>query len=498
MQPDGSAAQQKDTWMGWNAERDYLNGARRWLWLVLLATLVGGVAAYLTSRAVTPTYLATATLLVNATETPNALTYSDVLLSQQLTITYSQMVTEPVVLEQVIADAKLPLTLYEFQKKGIVEASTVRDTQLISISARATSPAEAKTIANLVAQTFISQQRKRLASGEASNAISIVQPALAPIEPVFPKVTLNTALGAAAGGFLAIAVVALILYLDDTVKSQQSIENVLQLPVLGLVWRDRAEAKPLVDGKGASRPGRSAEAFRIIRTNLEFVTSIHQEKVLLVTSAQKGDGKTTIASNLAVTLAEAGKRVILVDADLRLPLVHRYFDADNGRGLTNLLVNRQADIAGELRCTPLSTLRILVSGPLPPNPADLLQSERMSDILARLGAEADVVIIDSPPVLAVADAMSLASKADAVILVVANGSTRVGSMRQAVLSLRRAMKPILGVVLNKVPREARAYYQYDRYSAYYTASSVQESSDSPAPGAPDAVVAGLSAQEGRE
>lgn len=449
------------------ARRDYFGFVRRWLWLVLLAALVGGAAAYVSSEQMKPTYEATTTLLVNVTASPNSLTYNDVLLSQQLSKTYSEMAVQPVVLNQVIRDAKLPLGLTDLE--NAVTATAKLNTELITITASAHRPADAQNIANLVAQTFIAQQRQRLATGEAGNAISVVQPALLPTTPVSPKMSLNTALGAAVGALLAAGVILLVNYLDDTLKSQRDLEELFQLPVLGTVKRDTEEAKLRIDKQRIAQHQQSAEVFRMLRANLDFATINSHARVLLVTSSQKGEGKSTTASKLAVSLAEAGRRVILLDADLRLPSLQRVFGLPNQEGLTNLLVRPFTDLERYLQATPMPALRVLTSGPLPPNPTELLQSERMAALIRALSERADMVIIDTPPVLAVADALTLSPKVQGIILVAESGKVRLSRLQEAVNLLRRSPTPIVGAVLNKVSRDAEAYnYRYDySYGGYY-------------------------------
>ena len=450
------------------ADRDYGALIRRWLWLVLLAGLVSGSAAYVASKHMNPTYSATATLLINATQSPNSLTYEDVLLSEGLTKTYSQIAVQPVVLEQVIKDAKLPYSLGQLQ--GMVTSATKTDTQLITVTSRGSTAGEAQTIANLVAQTFIAQQRQRLATGDASTAVSIVQPALLPSGPDSPKVQLNAALGTIAGVLLAAGIIFLITYLDNTVKTQQDVESAFDLPVLGVVQKDAEEAKLQITATDIKHHRRSAEMFRIISANLDFATVDNHARLLIVTSTQKGEGKSTTAAKLAMALAEAGKRVILVDADLRLPTIHRIFRLENLHGLTNLLVKDGADPDEFLKPTPLPTLQVLVSGPTPPNPTALLQSESMATLLGALADRVDTVVLDSPPVLAVADAMRLASQAQGILLVVESGKTHSGRVAEAITLLRRTGTPILGVVLNKIDKELDRYYYGDRYSSYYRAA----------------------------
>jgi polysaccharide biosynthesis transport protein len=449
------------------AHTDYLRWVRHWAWLVLLAALAGGVIAFGVAKRTPPTYQATTTLLVNASSSPSALTYNDVLLSQQLTLTYSKIAVEEPVLSQVIHDGHLSFDLTHLRK--MVSAAPVLQTQLITITVKSGQAQQAAGIANLIATTFIAQQRDRMAKGDAANAVSVVEAASPPISPVSPNVKLDAILGIVVGLLAAIGLISLITYLDDTIKSHEDVDKVLQLPVLGLVQRNAAQAKLRLENGGIVQDRHAAEVFRIVRANLDFATAAYRSKVLLVTSTQKGEGKTTTTAKLAVALAETGKRVVLVDADLRLPTLHRPFQLENHEGLTSLLVDRVSlpeSIDRFLRATPLPTLQVLTSGPLPPNPTELLQSQSMMLLLERLAEQYDVVLLDSPPVLAVADAMTVAPKAQGVIFVVESGHVRLGQINEALGRLRRGGTPVLGVVLNKVKDDTAGYYYYAYDGSY--------------------------------
>lgn len=202
-----------------------------------------------------------------------------------------------------------------------------------------------------------------------------------------------------------------------------------------------------------------AEAFRTLRTNIQYAKVDGSVKTIVFTSTGPGEGKSTMAANAAVALAQAGKQVILVDCDLRKPVQHRIFGRRH-RGLTNILVEDLA-AADVLQATEIDNLRIITSGPIPPNPSELLGSSKFLEIIEDLKAQADVVILDCPPVIAVTDACVLASKVDGVILVVGAGIVRPEMAQQAKELLTKAKGHLLGVILNRVEIEAEhAYYYY--------------------------------------
>ncbi len=203
-----------------------------------------------------------------------------------------------------------------------------------------------------------------------------------------------------------------------------------------------------------------SEAYRTLRTNLEFFSLDEPVRTLVVTSPGAKDGKSTVLANLAVALAQGGKRVILVDCDLRRPTQHTMFGLDNATGLTTMMLDEAAQSKPPLRETPVDGLRVLTAGPLPPNPAELLGSRRMKETLAALLKKADVLLFDAPPVLAVTDALVLAVRTDGVLLVVKAGGTTREHVQQAKERLERVNARIVGAVLNNAPTDAmlQGYY----------------------------------------
>jgi len=203
-----------------------------------------------------------------------------------------------------------------------------------------------------------------------------------------------------------------------------------------------------------------AEAYRALRTNLEFSNLDKSLRALLVTSAGAEEGKSTTLANLAVTIAQSGKRVILVDADLRRPTQHQIFGLANNAGLTDMARDDALLAAPPLQDSGVSNLQILTSGQLPPNPAEILGSKRMSDILAALLERADLILFDAPPVLAVTDAVVLSAKMDGVLLVVSAGKTKRENAKKARAQLEKINARILGAVVNNVKAEKGASYYY--------------------------------------
>jgi len=326
--------------------------------------------------------------------------------------------------------------------------------------------ASRQTTQQTLAQLLKTRDDMRLAQARAETTVSLWQPATPPDDPVSPRPLLNTVLGALAGGLVALVFVALITYIDDRVTDPEDLQRRLGIAPLGQVRlheHPETTAGKLFVRDAPHDP--EAEAIRGIRTNILFAGVDRRPRVLLVTSALPGEGKSVLSANLALAFAEAGTAVALVDADFRRPSQHRLFKVSAASGLTNLLTeNPTPPQLEQFRVAP--RLLLIPSGPIPPNPAELLGSGRMTALLKHLStlSENSLVIVDSSPVLAVADPVVLATKVDGCILVIESSRTRVPMARRALAALERVHAPLIGAVLNKVSDREASYYRYDGYS----------------------------------
>jgi capsular exopolysaccharide synthesis family protein len=328
-------------------------------------------------------------------------------------------------------------------------------------------------------QVLRTMQEIKLAEARTASTVRIAEAAEMPKRPVRPNVALNTILAGLAGLMLAAGIAFAAEYLDDSVKSSEDVERNTKLVTLGRIasfGKHRSTERPLI----AQNHPQSAivEAYRTLRTNLDFARISCPGTTLLVTSAAPGEGKTMTAANLAVVMAQMGRSVILVDADLRRPTLDRVFSLKNQVGLTNLLLRDTVNSEVVLAFTSppdrqYPSLRVMTSGPIPPNPSELLASGRMAAIVEHLKGLADVVIFDSPPLLAVTDPLVLGSQLEGVLLVASAGQTKTKSLERAVEMLDHAAAPVLGVVLNRLSlRETSEYYSYSRHESKGKATQV--------------------------
>lgn len=300
----------------------------------------------------------------------------------------------------------------------------------------------------------------RLARLQNTPNIVQIEAATPPASPVQPRPMQNTGLSAFAGLLLAGAIAYLIEYIDDRIRTPEEIGRLLKLPVIGYIGDMRNIEKGTKDVHVVHYPRSPvAEAFRSLRTNLEFANVDNTVTKLLITSPSPGEGKTTVSTNLAAIIAQGGKRVLLIDADLRKPRLHSIFGISNRVGLTTLF-RGQIPLKSVMRPVEgADGLYILTSGKLPPNPSELLASAKMDHILLEASREVEVIILDSPPSL-VSDFQVLAAKVDGVFLVVQPGFTHAGAALSTQEQLNRVNAKILGIVLNKIPNSSNYHYYY--------------------------------------
>ena len=411
------------------------------------------------------TYQATTTLLVVQRQAEGTVNLTDIQTAERLANTFSRLVTIRPVMEQAISDGHLPFSITELE--DLISVRNPPTTQLLEVSARTSDGQLAATIANSVATAFISSNQANLSN--RPGLVSVVERAEPPLFPVSPRKTVNAALGAVALLAIAVGVVLLIEYLDDTVKTPEQASEISGLPALGRIEQFDRTRTPRDQLQAAHRPRSTvAEAYRAARTNLSYAIDLGRDRrLVLVTSPGPGEGKTTTVANLAVVFGLAGHRVCVVDTDLRRPTLHRLFGLDNQEGLTNLLLAREPDLDRAIQRTVYTNVSAVTSGPLPPNPSELLGSARMQEVLERLKSRFDVVLLDSPPALVVTDASVLATLADGLLIVTRAHHTRTQQLAATVEELAQSGRPIAGIIINRVASRDAYYYYGTGYGRAY-------------------------------
>lgn len=451
--------------------KDYARLLRRSWTAIAAFVLLGVLAAAAFSLLARPTYTAQTRLFVaiqsagSVAELQQGNTFT-----QARVQSYVETVKTPAVLQPVIDDLGLDMTAA--QLAGSVTASADLKTVLLTISTTGSSPAEAATTAQAVGDSLINtvgDLESPTSGGTSPIKLSVVTPAVAPTAPSSPNLKQNLALGLLGG--LAGGVVFAIARgtLDTKVRGESDVTRIADTPVLGRISFDpETEKKPLFTQAGHQSP--RAESFRHIRTNLQFATVNSTSKTLLITSSLPGEGKSTTATNLAIAMAQAGQRVVLVDADLRRPSVAEYLGLESSAGLTTALVGA-ADVADLLQPWGENDLQVLTSGQIPPNPSELLGSDAMSRLLSELAGTFDAVIIDAPPLIPVTDASVLAQKVGGVVLVVGALKAKTQDVEKSLSSLKLVGANLVGTVINLLPPKGPDANTYGYYSYQSTPDS---------------------------
>jgi capsular exopolysaccharide synthesis family protein len=438
---------------------------RGWI-AILVTTLVFGAVGLIYSLLQKPVYQSTATLYVTSGSEDSAQTaYQGSLASQQRVTSYTKLVDSEAVIGAALEQA--PLGLSMSSAKEALTASTTPDTVLLNISAQNENRTTAADLANAVAESmtaYISRLETPSGGGDPLAKVTVVTPASESDTPISPRTKRNTALALVVGLLIGLGAVFVRDRYNNRIRDEDEFASITDAPVLASVPSDSLlKDRGLIDfGSGATL---AAESYRKLRTNLSFTSVDKPFRRIVVTSAMAAEGKTTTAINLAAALAETGKRVVLVDADLRRPQVNHRTGRMGDIGFTNYLKGdgRMADL---LQATETEGLWVLASGPQPPNPAELLGSKRSGQGVAELTAEFDYVIIDTPPLLPVTDAAVMAQWADGVLLVARSNQTRVPDIATAIGQIEAVQAPLIGLVLTDVPSRGGAY----KYGYYYTST----------------------------
>ena len=514
--------------------KEYILPLRKWWWLIVASVFVATVSSYLATRQPPPIYQSRATIMVGrAIENPNP-TGNDFWLTQQLASTYADIAKRAPIKEatmaalgltwlpeytvRVVANTQLvEITVVDTSPPRVQAVAAELANQLIrqtpTSSAGETQQRQAfiKTqlddleakiketkkeidkkqtdLANMFsarqiadAQTQIAGLQTKLNTLQANyaallsntqqgsiNTISVIEPAALPAAPIGPNKAATILLAAAIGLVLAAGAAYLLEYLDDTLKNPDDVKKELGLTTLGAVPQIENSEDELI--ALSSSHSAAVESYRVLRTNLQFAAVDRPLRTLLITSPAPTEGKSLTAANLAVAQAQAGRRVILVDTDLHRPRLHRLFKLRNNAGVTTALLAEHPALDDLLQEASVPGLRVLTSGPLPPNPAELLGSARMKELLVELTAVADTVVLDSPPATAFSDAAILSTQSDGVLLVLDSGRTRRESARRSLEALGRVNARVVGVLLNRMPTRGAGYYYYYyyyHYGHYYT------------------------------
>ena len=429
---------------------------------LVVAILVIGVCIY-DANIKTPKYTTyTTIILTQANEGQGVtITQSDLNLNRNLVTTYGKIINSKLVLEQVISQVGVTYDASELASHVNVES--LDNTEILKISVEDSDPELAAKIANSIAEVF----SKEISKYYKLNNISVLDAAQVPekISNNTLKRDLSIALFISLLG--SIAVIFVIYYFDDSIKLTDNIEDEIGMPLIAKVFKSEAKKN-----KGSSvellvqkYPKSSvSESIKTLRTNLQFSSVDSEIETILITSSIPGEGKSFISANLAISFVQTGKKVLIVDCDMRKGRQHRIFKLSNSKGLSNLLIDDMKNITQYVSKTSINDLYVITRGTVPPNPSELLNSKKNKDLIALLKSKFDIVIFDGVPCNGLPDSIIMSTLVDKVLIVSSETVTPKTVLENTKKQLEKVGAPIAGTVLNNVSRKSGTY---GRYYGYY-------------------------------
>jgi capsular exopolysaccharide synthesis family protein len=455
--------------------RDYLRILRqRWV-LIALVTCVAVTLAIAFTLNTTKQYQSSARLFISTGQASDAnASYQGGLFSQERVKSYANLLTGEEISRRVVENLDLDQTPRALASR--IRAEVQPETVVLIVSVTDPAPGEAQRLAQATSEVFVAYVAElETPPGESVAPVkaSIVDRATLPGSPVSPQPTRNAALALLLGLLAGVGLAVLRDTLDTRIRTSEDLAEVTsEAPVLGNIHFDKGATKaPMITQLDSHAP--RVEAFRVLRSNLQFVNVDAANKIFVLTSALPGEGKSSTACNLALTLADAGQKVLLLEGDLRRPRAAAYLGLENSVGVTTVLLGRAS--LDEAIQPVVENCDLLASGMIPPNPSELLQSDAMKRLLTQVRSDYDFVLIDAPPLLPVTDAALLATESDGAVLVVHHGSTRRDEVSSSVSRLDAVGARLLGTVVNMspVPKRGMSRYGYG-YGYGYAPESATE------------------------
>ncbi|MFW5469308.1 polysaccharide biosynthesis tyrosine autokinase [Knoellia sp. CPCC 206435] len=433
---------------------------RRWRTLAAVALSVLAVSAFMTLLA-TPMYTSSTQFFVSTADSASSSQLAQGgAFTQQRVKSYSQLLRSPRLLNPVISKAGIKDSAADLADR--ITAATPPDTVLIDVSVIDPSPTKARDVAQAIAEVFptvVADLERVTPDAPSPVKVSLLREPVVASTPVAPRPARNLALGLVLGLVAGFGAAVAKHLLDTKLRTKQDVEALTDAVILGgIPFDDDASKHPLII-QADPHAGR-AEAFRSLRTNLQFVDATEHPRVIVVTSSIAGEGKSTTTANLALAMAESGASVCVVEGDLRRPRLLTYLGLEGSVGLTDVLIGRYG-LDDVLQPFGAHSLTVLGAGASPPNPSELLGSTAMRNVLDDLRRRFDFVLIDGAPVLPVTDSTVLTRLTDGAIIVAGSGVVTKDQFDHALETFETVKGTVLGVVLNRVPRQTRGgYYDY--------------------------------------
>lgn len=440
--------------------KDFLGYLKKYLIpMIVVALIATGGSIFYNLAIKTPMYKTSTTVVLaqqTSDKTTSSVTLNDISINQKLVATYTEIVKSKLVLEQVIDDLKLDTTAEKLAKHVTVTA--IEDTEILKITVEDGNRIAAAQIANKIADVFT----KEIVNIYQLNNVSVID-----VAQVNDKQSNNTTVRDAAIAMLlsvfgVSAIAFIIYYFDDSIKYSEDLEKKIGLPIAGKIIKSEIEKKTIGDELLVDKYPKSivSESIKSLRTNLQFSNVDKGFKTILVTSANAAEGKSFISSNLAISFAQANKKVLLIDCDLRKGRLHKLFNLPNLNGFSTLLTDELENYKKYIRKTHIKNLSIIPRGVYPPNPSELLGSQKCKDLIVALKGKYDIIIFDGAPCNGVTDSVIMSTNVDETLIVARDARTPKKTLDVTKDSLQKVNAHITGIVLNGVNRKIAKYYSY--------------------------------------
>lgn len=471
--------------------REMIHILRSRCWIIIICFLIAVITSLTVNyKFLVPVYRAESTLF--AGKEPNKIASLDLgefNLNQKLVVDYREIILSRLVTEQVINHLNLDMKVETFRSR--VSVSTIKDSRFFKIAFESSDPVMAMDIVNALAQQVIIKAEDII---DIKNVV-VIDVAKLPQNPIKPNKKLNVAIASVLGVMMGAFLVFFMEFLDRTIKTEDDVQRYLQLNTIGEIPEFQGEERNIKkkffnfkDKKSKSikrlkittaseslislldPKAPASEAYRTLRTNIGYANIDKQVQTIVVTSSGPSEGKSTTVVNLAITMAQVGKKVLIIDADLRKPKLHRYLSLSNDYGLTDIIVNKYPVEDDSIKVFgAVENLHVICSGSIPPNPSEILESKTMLELMESLKDSYDLILIDTPPVGQLTDAAIVGQNADGVVLVVSSGESNIDMAGHAKSALDKVNAKIIGAVLTKINASSGSsyYYRYYNYNQYY-------------------------------
>ena len=445
--------------------KDFFNYLKKYILIICGVVVIFVIGVFTYDKSIKkPLYTTYTTIILtksNEAQTSTTITQNDILLNQKLVETYTKIIKSKLVLDQVISETGITYTAEELGKNVAVEA--YENTEMLKISVTDSDPELSASIANSIAQVF---------SGEVAkiyqmNNISVIDIAQVPEEVSNNTLTRDFFIALFISIFGSIGVIFIIYYFDDSIKLTDDLEEEIGMPVIAKVFKsdigskNRGKVELLVQKYPKSVV---SESIKTLRTNLQFSSVDSELKTILVTSSIPGEGKSFISANLAISFTQTDKKVLIVDCDMRKGRQHRIFKLSNTKGLSNLLIDDMTNYKDYINKTSIKNLYIITRGTVPPNPSELLNSNKNSELIKILKNKFDIVIFDGVPCNGLPDSIIMSKLVDKVLIVSSESVTPRSVLESTKKQLKNVEAPVAGDVLNNVNRKNS---KYGKYYGYY-------------------------------